>query len=141
MLIEVLEGEFRSVGMSEETAAALSCELVLQHPLGLRAGVWRLTRRIAASGIEADLAQHLALVLLALESLQRGMSFERVLAEARCQAGDPSRGLAACLDAARLRHEIRRRLPDRSRARRGPRWEVAALVALGLLGAFVLLSL
>ena len=79
--IELLEAEFASRGMHPTAAADLACQLILKHPMAQRFGMRKLTDEIVAHGMATEEVDETARVLLAIELMDCGADFDRMINE------------------------------------------------------------
>lgn len=100
--IELLEAEFSSRGMHPSAAADLACHLVINHPVAQRFGMQKLTDEIISHGMGIDDADETARVLLAIELMDRGADFDKMMGELERYDVTGGDALAAALDGSRI---------------------------------------
>lgn len=105
--IDLLTRLFSERGMDEVDAEALSCQVVLQHPIAQKLGVENLAREIAARGLAEDSARELATLLLAIELMDRGATYDKVITHLEHNSLSPAEALAGAIDASRIHRESR----------------------------------
>ena len=100
--MDLLASEFQRFGMAADAATALSCDVVIRHPLAHRLGVPKLTQRLIAHGVARESATHLALALWGLEHLGLGACYQDLLVALRRAGVDDAEAIPACVAARRL---------------------------------------
>ncbi len=103
--VELLTREFANRGMSEEAAEDLSCHVVLNHPLAQKLGIDNLAREIATRGMPGDRAREAATLLLAIELMNRGATYDTVISRLELEPISPGEALAGALDASRIQRQ------------------------------------
>lgn len=124
----VLAEELERRGLGHDAADAFAWQLTARHPLARRLGVEILSREIVRRGLDAGAARDAALMLFALELLDGGLGFGRVVQELRRWDPEGTSGWAEAMEAARLHRRLSGSAP-----REIPR-EIADRVALVCLG-------
>ena len=100
--IEVLVDEFCERGMDARTADELAHHVAQYHPLARTLGVASLTRDIAARGLAPDPAREVATLLLGVELMDRGASYQTVVRHMKRQPISAGEALAGALEASRI---------------------------------------
>jgi hypothetical protein len=102
---EVLIDEFCERGMDAPAAKGLADHVVLHHALARTLGVATLSRDISARGMEPEASREVATLLLAIELMDRGASYQTVVWHLKQQPISAGEALAGALDASRI-HRI-----------------------------------
>jgi hypothetical protein len=103
--IEILTQLFSDQGMSEKMAQALSCQLVLHHPITRKLGPRTLAREIEARGLSQKAAREMSVLLLAVELMDRGIRYQRILKHLGQLEVPEQEALAGALEASRIHRE------------------------------------
>jgi hypothetical protein len=125
----LLAEELARRGLCQDVADAFAWWITARHPFARRVGVEALSREIARRGLEAGAAHDAALMLLALELLDGGLTFDRVVREVRRWDSSGHSGWAEAMEAARLHRKLAALAP---RAVSSTIAERAAVACLGL---------
>jgi len=125
----VLAEELERRGLGHAAADAFAWQLTARHPLARRLGVELLSREIARRGLEAGAARDAALMLFALELLDGGLGFGRVVQELQRWDAEGRSGWAEAMEAVRLHRRLSGGTP------REPSPEMVNRVAIACLGA------
>jgi hypothetical protein len=102
---EVLIDEFCERGMHTPTAQDLANHVLLHHTLARTLGVATLSRNISARGTEPNTSREVATLLLAIELMDHGASYQDVVQHLKQQPISAGEALAGALDASRI-HRI-----------------------------------
>ncbi len=103
--IEILTRLFSDQGMSEKMAQALSCQVVLHHPITRKLGLQTLAREIEARGLSHEAAHEMSVLLLAVELMDRGIGYQRILKHLGQLEVPNQEALAGALEASRIHRE------------------------------------
>ncbi len=103
--IEILTRMFSTLGMNEKMAQALSCQVVLHHPITQKLGLQTLTKEIETRGLSHEAAHEMSVLLLAVELMDRGISYDRILKHLERLGVPAQEALAAALEASRIHRE------------------------------------
>ncbi len=103
--IEILTRLFSDQGMSEKVAQALSCQVVLHHPITRKLGLATLAREIEARGLSEGAAREMSVLLLAVELMDRGIHYQRILKHLRQLEVPEHDALAGAIEASRIHRE------------------------------------
>jgi hypothetical protein len=102
----VLAKELERRGLGHEVADQFAWHLTARHPFARRLGVEVLSREIARRGLDENAAHDTALMLLALELLDGGLHFGRVVQELRRWEGPGHSAWAEAMEAMRLARSL-----------------------------------
>jgi len=104
--MEILAHVLVERGMPEESAAALSGELLARHPFAARYGVAALANTIRERGLAERTAEETALMLLGFELLSHGARFGRLVDVLERHESRPADALGIALESAGLYRAI-----------------------------------
>jgi CheY-like chemotaxis protein len=97
-----LAAELSELGLNTEDAKRLSSLATVQFPLARRVGVRTVERWLRSAGVPAEEAADGAAVLFALDALDMGRPFDRVVRDLGVAGMDPARAQGAAFEAARI---------------------------------------
>lgn len=103
--IEILTRLFSNQGMNQQTAQALSCQVVLHHPITQKLGMKTLAREIAARGVSEAAAHEMSVLLLAVELMDRGISYDRIVKHLQRLDVPANDALAGALEASAIQRQ------------------------------------
>lgn len=103
--IELLTRRFSSQGMNEKMAQALSSQVVLHHPITRKLGLQTLAQEIQARGLSAEAAREMSVLLLAVELMDRGISYDRILKHLDRLEVPAQDALAGAIEASQIHRE------------------------------------
>ncbi|MDJ0788210.1 MAG: hypothetical protein QNK05_15485 [Myxococcota bacterium] len=97
-----LTSELSELGLSAEDAERLSSLVTVQFPLARRVGVRGIERWLRGAGVPGDEAREGAAVLFALDALDMGAPFDRVVRDLGLAGYERARAQGAAFEAARI---------------------------------------